>query len=113
EHFSLDHLGTPRLITDGSKVKLGLHTYMPFGDELLTATNTDTEAMKFTGHERDSDPTSDSGNPLDYMHARFYNPGVGRFLSVDPRDLANQLSDTGAATARFQRKLDAPQNWNR
>jgi RHS repeat-associated protein len=33
--------------------------------------------MKFTGHERDS-------TFLDYMHARYYSPAWGRFLSVDP-----------------------------
>jgi RHS repeat-associated protein len=33
--------------------------------------------MKYTGHERDA------ATALDYMHARHYNFGVGRFLSVD------------------------------
>jgi RHS repeat-associated protein len=43
--------------------------------------------MKFAGHERDlgvtsgSNPTADD---LDSMHARFYNPQIGRFLAVDP-----------------------------
>jgi RHS repeat-associated protein len=34
---------------------------------------------------------------LDYMHARYYSPGVGRFLSVD----------------RHLGHADAPQSWNR
>jgi RHS repeat-associated protein len=97
EHFSVDHLGTPRLITNANHEKLGFHTYYPFGQEWLSAGN-DTESRKFTGHERDSDPAG-AGNDVDYMHARYYLPNVGRFLSVDP---AIESVDAGR-----------PQSWNR
>jgi RHS repeat-associated protein len=46
--------------------------------------------MKFTGHERDD-------VNLDYMHARYYLPFGGRFLSVDP---GKDWDDT------------KPQSWN-
>ena len=78
-HFHPDHLGTPRLITDAQGLPVSEHTYAPFGVELTPA---GPERMKFTGHERDS-ASLDSAN-LDYMHARYYTPGGGRFLSVDP-----------------------------
>ncbi|HKO55576.1 MAG TPA: RHS repeat-associated core domain-containing protein [Thermoanaerobaculia bacterium] len=39
--------------------------------------------LKFTGHERDYAGLGDT-NDLDYMHARYYAPTMGRFLSVDP-----------------------------
>jgi RHS repeat-associated protein len=55
-------------------VALTTSTYYPFGAE---ATSSSSEQLKFTGHERDV-PS------LDYMHARYYNPFMGRFLSVDP-----------------------------
>ena len=74
KHFHLDHLGTPRLITDGAGVQLSLHTYYAFGAEADTPTAGE---KQFTGHERDS-------GTLDYMHARYYSPQMGRFLSVDP-----------------------------
>jgi RHS repeat-associated protein len=91
-HFHLDHLGTPRLITGNGGAQIARHTYYPFGKELTSLTQ-DTEALKFTGHERD-------GVALDYMHARYYTPEWGRFLSVDPKlDLA--------------RALGSPQEWNR
>ena len=51
-HYHLDHLGTPRLITDRCGTAKATHAYLPFGEE-ATATNQDSEAMKFTGHERD------------------------------------------------------------
>jgi RHS repeat-associated protein len=47
--------------------------------------------MQLTGHERDQ------SSGLDYLHARYYNPNVARFLSVDP----------GPPSARV------PQSWNR
>ena len=40
--------------------------------------------MRFTGHERDPHGTRPQTDDLDYMHARYYNPNVARFLSVDP-----------------------------
>jgi RHS repeat-associated protein len=96
--FTLDHLGTPRLITTGTAGEL--HAYYPFGME-ATCVATDSEAMKFTGHERDLIPGSPClANVLDYMHARFYSAGTGRFLSVDP---ALDLKKT----------LPNPQAWNR
>jgi len=85
EHFTLDHLGTPRLITDSAKNKIGVHVYFPFGEEWFPAQNVvqEAESRKFTGHERDRDLGNDQ-SPFDYMHARFYGSSLGRFLSVDP-----------------------------
>jgi RHS repeat-associated protein len=96
EHFSLDHLGSPRLVTDAAGVPVARHTYLPFGEEWAAPGPGEDEPMKFTGHERDVDPAS-SGNDLDYMHARYYTPNVGRFLSVDP----------------LEGNPRQPQSWNR
>jgi RHS repeat-associated protein len=74
--YHLDHLGTPRLITGNGGVEISRHTYYAFGTEVPGAAP-DGERKQFTGHERDS-------STLDYMHARYYFPFAGRFLSVDP-----------------------------
>jgi RHS repeat-associated protein len=82
-HYHLDHLGTPRLVTDANGVKVAEHAYYPFGAEInLTPHETPEEPMKFTGHERDI--VAGDGHTLDYMHARYYSAAAGRFLSVDP-----------------------------
>lgn len=94
-HFHLDHLGTPRLITDSAGSQVAFHVYYPFGEE-ATAFNQDTERMKFTGHERDLASPAGAGDDLDYMHARFYSPLSGRFLSLDPAPADST----------------APQSWN-
>ncbi|MCP4545796.1 MAG: hypothetical protein GY835_04935, partial [bacterium] len=86
-HFHLDHLGTPRLITDGSGNQVAYHVYYPFGEE-ATDPFQDQERMKFTGHERDFGNPAGTGDDLDYMHARFCSPLTGRFLTTDVVDSA-------------------------
>jgi RHS repeat-associated protein len=94
-HFALDHLGTPRLITSSTGAQVSLHNYYPFGEEATSETQ-DAEVMKFTGHERDTE-FSNLKSSVDYMHARYYVPALGRFLSTDP----------GPSNLR------RPQTWNR
>ncbi|MCP3998617.1 MAG: RHS repeat-associated core domain-containing protein, partial [bacterium] len=95
-HFHLDHLGSPRQITDDGAVETAFHTYYPFGDE-ATDPDQDEGQLRFTGHERDENGSVGAG-ALDYMHARYCSPATGRFLSVDP---ANSAKGTD------------PQTWNR
>ena len=83
-HYHLDHLGSPRRITDASDQVVGVHDYIPFGPEASGGTNEPSlTRMKYTGHERDGTP-AESWDTLDYMHARYYSPALGRFLSIDP-----------------------------
>jgi RHS repeat-associated protein len=99
-HFSLDHLGTPRVITDDSRIRVGFHHYFPFGEEWsINDGAQEGEHKKFTGHERDTD-IAGAATGLDYMHARYYRAGVGRFLSIDP-------------VLDIERASKAPQGWNR
>ncbi|MBD3330013.1 hypothetical protein GF354_00615 [Candidatus Peregrinibacteria bacterium] len=51
--------------------------YYPFGQDRV-ASSTDETAYQFTGKEKDSN----SG--LIYFGARYYDPSIGRFISVDP-----------------------------
>jgi RHS repeat-associated protein len=83
KHLHLDHLGTIRLITSSTGSVLATHTYYPFGQE-ATSTTQDAERMKFTGQERDLRDPSNTTDDLDYLHARYATPNLGRFLSTDP-----------------------------
>ncbi len=94
-HFHLDHLGTPRAISDRCGDLVGEHHYFPFGKEAL-GWWWDSEPLKFTGQERDFSWTGNVDD-LDYMHARYYNYNNARFLSIDPAG-----GDPGN-----------PQSWNR
>lgn len=94
-HYHLDHLGTPRRVTDQSDEIVGFHDYYAYGPEVSGGLSEPSRAeLRYTGHERD-----DNGEPytLDYMHKRFYAPSLGRFLSLD----------------RSIGKTELPQSWNR
>ncbi len=91
-HYTVDHLGTPRLLTDAHGVVASRHRYFPFGEEATdpfadNGRQTD-EVHRFTGHERDLVDGAATTDDLDYMHARYYGPIVGRFLSVDSGPLS-------------------------
>jgi RHS repeat-associated protein len=99
QHFHLDHLGTPRLVTGDNGVKLRVHAYYPFGAELnLASAEQPPELMKFTGHERDL--LANDVHTLDYMHARYEMGTMGRFLSVDPE-------------LNLKATIHNPQKWSR
>jgi RHS repeat-associated protein len=103
-HYFTDHLGSPRLITDGGGMQVGQHAYLPFGGAAADSGLND--AKRFTAHERDA-----SG--LDYMHARYYDWGLGRFLSVDPNAFWELQSGSDEDRAKFRSYLRHPQRWNR
>jgi RHS repeat-associated protein len=96
-HYLLDHLGTPRVVTNAAGNTAETHDYFPFGLEATSTTQPLAERMQYTGHERDKFTAADNADSLDYMHARFYGAGWGRFMSVDP----------GSPT------MPSPQSWNR
>jgi RHS repeat-associated protein len=105
-HMHLDHIGTPRLLTDATGQAISRHDFLPLGIE-LTSNHQERDRgdarenkLRFTGHERDfvGGTASDNVDTLDYMHARYYRSEVGRFLSVDPSP---------------KLRLQQPQSWNR
>jgi len=108
-HYHLDHLGTPRLITDVSGARVSYHAYFPFGRE-VTPPDSDSEAIKFTGHERDNNNPlfGARDGDLDYMHARYYTPQYGRFLSPDP--MASGKPANPQTWNRFSYTRNSPSN---
>ena len=79
-HYSLDHLGSPRVVTDGTGALVGYQTFAPFGQ----GGSSDGGSLQFTGHERDRTTAGANADLPDYMHARYYSAQWGRFLGVDP-----------------------------
>ncbi|HEX7047909.1 MAG TPA: RHS repeat-associated core domain-containing protein [Gammaproteobacteria bacterium] len=70
-----DHLGNPVAKTDSTGVVIWRQSYTPYGESYQQA---DPDGPGFTGHRTDAD------TGLVYMQARYYDPQIGRFLSVDP-----------------------------
>jgi len=106
-HYHLDHLGSVRMATDDEGRSVSEHDYYAFGvtptkayQEQLNWSDPHIDAARFTGHQREFLGLINTENTdyLDYMHARYYDPNLGRFLSVDPGDDVD---------------ISAPQSWNR
>jgi RHS repeat-associated protein len=82
-HYGLDHLGSPRIITDANGALLGTQDFTPFGN----GGSSNGGSLQFTGQERDAASVGGGAVDLaDYFHARYYRPDAGRFLSMDPAD---------------------------
>jgi RHS repeat-associated protein len=95
--YHLDHLGTPRILTDetGGVVEYlatdpyGL-PYAVFGSDHITRTTSKSD-FQYTGHR------ALDGAGLVYMGARFYDPILGQFLSHDPaREFFSPYSYVGS-----------------
>lgn len=70
-----DVLGSPIAATDASGGVIERSFYDPYGELLNRGLR---DEVGFSGH------VSDSQNGISYMQQRYYDPVVGRFLSVDP-----------------------------
>lgn len=75
EYIHTDALGTPVAVTDATGTVIERSVYEPYG-QLISRPLTD--GPGFTGH------VQDAATGLTYMQQRYYDPEVGRFLSVDP-----------------------------
>jgi RHS repeat-associated protein len=99
-YVSVDHLGSTRLLADGSGNQKYCNDYLPFGGDIFAGSNgrptcypsAPTSGIKFTGQYRDYE----SG--LDFFGARHFSGGQGRFTSPDEPFNDQDASD--------------PQSWN-
>ncbi len=96
--FTADHLGSSAFVTDASGVAIQHLEYMAFGevfvDERRTGFGT---PYKFNGKEL----YCESG--YYYYGARYYDPRMARFLSVDP--LASDMPAWGSYTCTFDNPI--------
>ena len=76
EYYHNNYLGSVQAITNSSGSTVWSRSYYPFGQD-RDATGTGNE-YKFTGKEWDEE------SDLYYFWKRYYNPEVGRFISIDP-----------------------------
>jgi RHS repeat-associated protein len=74
-YIHTDALGSPVAETDASGRLIEREIYEPYG---LQITHAPSDGPGFTGH------VADSLTGLVYMQQRYYDPEIGRFLSVDP-----------------------------
>lgn len=75
EYIHTDALGSPVAITNEAAQVIERTDYEPYGSMIGKANN---DRPGYTGH------VMDSATGLTYMQQRYYDPVIGRFLSVDP-----------------------------
>jgi RHS repeat-associated protein len=91
-----DALGSPIAVTNASQTVVEETEYEPYGAQTNRPV---TDGPGFIGH------VQDSATGLVYMQQRYYDPVVGRFLSVDP---VSTDRNTGAHFNRYAYALNNP-----
>jgi RHS repeat-associated protein len=74
-YYHTDALGSPAAVTDANRNVIERTQYAPYGDTINRPLH---DGPGYTGHE------TDAATGLVYAQQRYYDPVLGRFLSVDP-----------------------------
>jgi RHS repeat-associated protein len=109
-HYHLDHLGSVRMVSDEAGRSVS-ERYFAFGvtptkayQEQINWGDPHIDAMRFAGHQREflGFINTENTDYLDYMHARYYDPNLGRFLSVDPGDVPEDVLNDSYRAPQLQ-----------
>ncbi len=89
-YFHSDHLGSSTVLTDASGYAYQLFLNLPFGETMAEQRRSGTfnNVYKFNGKELDAN------TGLYYYGARYYNPRISNWLSVDPIALWQPVQET-------------------
>ena len=92
-----DRLGSIQAITDGSGALVQRRTYRPYGEKIADSTG-HVESEGWIGERNDAE------TGLQFLHARYYDPALGTFLSPDRMHPASR----GVGTHRYGYGLGRP-----
>ncbi len=85
-YYHTDHLGTPKLMTNGNGVPVWKAEYRPFGDVFSFPVTTVENNLRFPGQYYDWE------TGLHQNWFRDYDPSLGRYREPDPIGIAGDLS---------------------
>lgn len=80
-YFHNDVSGTPMLATDAAGQVVWKEAYRPYGQKLTNAAASANNKVGFAGKP------FDNNTGLSYMGARYYDPLLGRFTGIDPKEV--------------------------
>jgi len=78
-YYDTDAIGSVVGLSNAAGSYVNKYSYLPFGED-LSKTETVANPFEYVGELG----VMDEGNGLDFMRARYYEPGTGKFLSADP-----------------------------
>ncbi len=78
-YYDYNAIGSTAGLTGTAGAYVNKYSYLPFG-ETLSSTETVANSFEYVGQWG----VTDEGNGLDFMRARFYSAGEGRFVQTDP-----------------------------
>lgn len=81
-HYHLDALGSPVAASDTQGNIKWRETYHPYGEKILNEAPAQANERWYTGHPHDDD------TGLTYTGARYYDPVIGRFFAIDPKEFS-------------------------
>jgi len=84
-YFHNDHLGTPKILTDGNGSIAWKALYTPFGEAVASIQTVD-NPFRFPGQYYDPE------TGLHYNYFRYYNPQNGRYITPDPIGLEGGIN---------------------
>nr|WP_158546459.1 RHS repeat-associated core domain-containing protein [Pseudomonas sp. RW407] len=102
-YYHNDHLGSPVAATDETGNLLWREHYRPYGDRQDRPGYQGYGTLGFTGHAQNQ------ANGLVYAGARYYDPLIGRFLSVDPKEASEE---TPGSFNRYAYSLNNPYGYS-
>jgi RHS repeat-associated protein len=93
-----DHLQSVRAVTNSAGGSVVKSRYRPYGEQLDLMAPTIPEAKGYIGQRHDDE------TGLLYLHARYYDPVLGRFIQADPSNPTGQ----GVGVNRYAYALNSP-----
>lgn len=84
--FLNDRLGTPLMLTDSTNTVVWEGIYKPFGEAEVNPNSTVVNNFRFPGQYYDEE------TGFHYNWHRYYDPGIGRYLTADPIGLAGWIN---------------------
>jgi len=86
-HYHLDHLGTPRELTDDSGKVVWKVRYKTYGNVAVKEVEEIENNLRFQGQYFDEE------TGLHYNRFRYYNPNTGQFITQDPIGLLGGVNN--------------------
>ncbi|GGL65139.1 hypothetical protein GCM10009091_53920 [Pseudomonas brenneri] len=82
-YFHNDISGSPLAATDTAGNLLWKENYKPYGEKLNRSSSSNSNKIGFHGK------AYDDATGLAYMGARYYDPVLGRFMGIDPKEVSS------------------------